>query len=229
MSKTKHDLLVVAHPDDETIFFGALLLSRRKRPWHVVCVTDADAEGMGRRRHRQFIRACKLLGVARVECLGFPDIFEQRLDLEQLEERLTSFMYPSCPTEVFTHGVLGEYGHPHHQDVSFAVHTVFHDRCPVYSSAYNCFPDLLVRLTRARFEMKAHILSEIYGSETTRFANLLPATSCEGFTRVGIREIRALYTWFRHGKKPRRQDLLHYSWLYPFLKSNPRFAERRLF
>ena len=53
-------LVVTAHPDDETIFFGGLLQKKRnKLPWHVVCATsDGDPA-----RKKQFTKACALLGV----------------------------------------------------------------------------------------------------------------------------------------------------------------------
>src|SRR5262245_23146964 len=118
MSSSKFNLLCVAHPDDEVIFFGGLLQRRRTLPWTIVCMTDANADGDGRRRKLQFEKACRSLGIKDAQWWNYPDIYEQRLPVEDIIAQLRE-EFPR-PQNVFTHGIVGEYGHPHHQDVSFA-------------------------------------------------------------------------------------------------------------
>ena len=48
-------LLVVAHPDDETIFFAGVIQSKRDLPWHLVCLTDGNADGRGKERHLELL------------------------------------------------------------------------------------------------------------------------------------------------------------------------------
>ena len=223
---SKYNLLVVAHPDDETIFFGALLQNHRKHPWHVVCVTDANADGMGAKRKRQFAKACKLLKVQQSSWWSFPDVFSQRLDVDSLMAKLKTL--PS-PNEVFTHGIVGEYGHAHHQDVSFAVHNVFAKTHKVYSCAYNAFPEFTVELKPSQYELKTKILSKVYGSETSRFMHILPATSTEGFVRVDVKEVNALYKFLRDGLEPARSTLKTYRWYWPHLKARGDVTKVRMF
>jgi len=52
-------LLVVAHPDDETIFFGGTMYSLKKRGWKVIVVTDGNADGMGSTRRNQLLARAK--------------------------------------------------------------------------------------------------------------------------------------------------------------------------
>ena len=67
----KYNLLGVAHPDDETIFFGGLLQVYRRRPWKVVCVTDGaprrlpDAAALAERRHEELCAALDAAGLGR--------------------------------------------------------------------------------------------------------------------------------------------------------------------
>ena len=49
----------------------------------------------------------------------------------------------------------------------------------MYSAAYNSFPEFEVRLSAEQYELKTRILTKIYGSETNRFLNVLPATFVE--------------------------------------------------
>src|SRR5262249_20849055 len=153
----KYNLLVAAHPDDETIFFGGLLQVYRRKPWKVVCVTDGNADGQGAKRKRDLFNACDKMRVATCEMWDFKDRYESRLDIGPLVERL----HRETLSEVFTHGVLGEYGHPHHQDVSLAVHRAFTKGPPVWSVAYNCFAEKIFRVPQRAYQKKCEILSDI--------------------------------------------------------------------
>ncbi|MEK7355673.1 MAG: PIG-L family deacetylase, partial [Bdellovibrionota bacterium] len=124
----------MAQPDDETLFFGGLLQRRRTRRWTVVCVTDANADGQGKKRRKQFEKACRLLGVKKPLWWSFPDRYAERLPVVELIAKLRALPKPHT---IYTHGIIGEYGHPHHQDVSYAVHLAFAEHPRVYASAYN--------------------------------------------------------------------------------------------
>jgi LmbE family N-acetylglucosaminyl deacetylase len=210
MAMLKPNLLVVAHPDDEAIFFGGLVLRERRVPWHLVCVTDGNADGRGPQRHADLLKAAKALKINMVEHWDFPDRFNERLDTDQLVNRLRKL--PSSKT-VFTHSILGDYGHPHHQDVSYAVHKAFHKRTPVWSVAYNCLPEKRFHLTKAELRLKQKILTEIYQQETQRFIHLLPAQSTEGFVQVSLSEAEHLYKVLRFREPLVPAKLKIYRWL----------------
>lgn len=209
MAKRKYNLLVVAHPDDESIFFAGLLLQKRKHPWRILCVTDGNADGKGRERAEDFARACAALKVKDCKILSYRDQFDQRLPVDEL----TALLRQETPEEIFTHGPVGEYGHPHHQDVSLAVHRAFPKK-KIYSVAYNCAPDLLITLTPKNYAQKCHILGDIYHSETQRFLNFVPSTYCEGFVRLSLREVEAIYRFYAHRELPNPRLLRKYAWLY---------------
>lgn len=210
----KYNLLVVAHPDDETIFAGGLLQVYRRRPWRIICVTDGNADGQGQLRLRDFSAACHELKVKDFAMWDFPDTFDARLDLGRLVERLKL----ETPSEIFTHGILGEYGHPHHQDVCLAVHRAFKPTLPVWSVAYNCFAEKTFRLPRKAFERKCKVLAETYFSQTHKFARWLPVSNQEGFVQVSVTEVEALHAFFSSGKTIPTGALSCYDWFQPYLQ-----------
>lgn len=211
-SKKKFNLIVVAHPDDETLFFAGLIQSVKTQPWKVICVSDGNADGQGSKRAGQLAEACRQLKVKSLEHWDFPDIYEKRLDIGRLVARLKAL---ENINQVYTHGILGEYGHPHHQDVSFAVHQAFAN---VFSVAYNCYMKKLIKLSPKQFQLKAQILSTVYLSETRRFAPFLPATFVEGFTPVDTKEVATIYEWITKKKEPNLSELKIYRWYFEYLK-----------
>ena len=109
----KHALLVVAHPDDEILWFGGTILSHRDMDWTVVCVTYDDRTGRG----QDFMQVCRELG-ARGILLGLKDAPAALLDEEMLENKLGQLAAKGQWQVVFTHHANGEYGHPHHRQVN---------------------------------------------------------------------------------------------------------------
>lgn len=210
MATLKSNLIVAAHPDDESIFFAGVVQRMRKHPWHLVCVTDGNADGRGPQRHADLLKAAKTLKIKRTDHLDFPDRYAERIAVNRLVAHLRSL---PPPESVFTHSIIGDYGHPHHQDVSLAVHRAFHGRAPVWSLAYNCFPEKTIRLSAAEFKIKAKILTDVYRSETRRFIHLLPASAVEGFVQVGLSEVEHLYQVLKDKVPVNEKRLKVYRWL----------------
>jgi N-acetylglucosaminylphosphatidylinositol deacetylase len=59
-------ILVIAHPDDESMFFAPTLLSLENVS--VICLSNGNYNGLGRIREKELDRACEILGVQRVTC-----------------------------------------------------------------------------------------------------------------------------------------------------------------
>lgn len=222
---SKFRLLIVAHPDDETLFFMGALVDRSKGDWHIACVTDGNADGHEKKRRAQFETACSLLEVKKSYWLGLPDVFENRLIQVDFERALKNI---PMPTEVFTHGPLGEYMHPHHQDVSYFTSEYFAGKCPVFVSSYNTFPDLTFHLDAQQFQLRTKILMGIYGSETMRFINMIPARHEDAFIKANPEEIGNIY---RYLTKPEAQleVTTHFEWLRFFLEHKKKMPGERPF
>jgi LmbE family N-acetylglucosaminyl deacetylase len=225
MKAKAYRLLVVAHPDDETIFFGGLLQHERSLPWKVVCVTDGNADKRGAERAEEFLAATKLLGVKATEHWNFPDLFPNRLPVKEITDRLSTFLQPK---EVYTHGPLGEYGHPHHQDVCLAVHRAF-PKLKIFSPAWNCPAEKVVKLSPAEYRKKTKAFAEIYKKETASFMNILPNSAVENFARFRQKEVEALVGFTRREKEldAKAVKLLH--WATPALPEMRDKLEVRLF
>lgn len=222
------NLLVIAHPDDEALFFAGLILNSPNISWTLICVTDANADNMGKKRKRDFLKSCRLLGIQKIYFGGLPDQFNKNLKTSDIIQKFDRLIKDQKFNKIYTHGILGEYGHPHHQDVSYAVHKYFYKQ-KVWSVCSNAYPRQKVNLTPQQFQIKTLILSKIYFSETQRFLNLLPITFSEGFHQVPLKEVESLYKYFRGDQKLAKKNLQKYKHLYKYLIFNRVLLAQRIF
>lgn len=142
-------LCVTAHPDDETIFTGALLamLAERGTPTHIVCATPGEdgtlgdppvcsREELDRVREEELRGAAASLGVHSVQVLGYlnpayvigsPELTAFEADSAEFERRIHETIVQFRRRVIVTHGSEGEYGHPGHVKVHETVIRV-HER-----------------------------------------------------------------------------------------------------
>ncbi len=128
-------LIVVAHPDDETICAGGIiaLLAGRGVKVTICCSTRGEggvagdppvclAAELGACREGELRRAAAVLGAADVRFLGYVDppvgpsntLRAASDDVEEFAGRLLMVLREVRPQMVVTHGSNGEYGHPQH-------------------------------------------------------------------------------------------------------------------
>ncbi|KAH8971276.1 hypothetical protein BDL97_02G132300 [Sphagnum fallax] len=122
-------LLLVAHPDDESMFFGPTLLSLSKLGGYsirVICLSTGNADGLGARRKLEMVAACSVLKVPEdnVEVLDHPALqdgfgchWDQPLILKLLQQAVTTHNIHV----ILTFDSYGVSGHPNHRSVSAGV------------------------------------------------------------------------------------------------------------
>jgi LmbE family N-acetylglucosaminyl deacetylase len=118
----KRAALVVAHPDDETLWAGGTILVNRSWRWTVVALTRASDPD----RAPKFRRAMERLG-AEGAMADLDDGPEQRpLDPREVEEAVLATLPAAEYDLVFTHGPRGEYTrHLRHEETSRAVQALW--------------------------------------------------------------------------------------------------------
>jgi LmbE family N-acetylglucosaminyl deacetylase len=118
MTNTQRAAVVVAHPDDETLWAGGAILARPDWRWAVVTLcrrSDPD-------REPRFSRALESLGAT--GAMGDADDGPDQLPLDEHETAATlRSLLPQVKWDVlFTHSPFGEYTrHRRHEEVSRAV------------------------------------------------------------------------------------------------------------
>jgi LmbE family N-acetylglucosaminyl deacetylase len=162
--RTRHVLIAVAHPDDETIFMGGLVrrLVASGHQLDIACATSRFASPLlTSSRRAEFRRVCWQLDARAIQ-LGFED-GAAPLPAMALMDRLKSMEEFHGYGAVYTHGVWGEYGHRHHRDVCLAVHRVFGDR--TYCLAGPLKAEISHSLSLSELDKKRRLASTIYYSQ----------------------------------------------------------------
>jgi N-acetylglucosaminylphosphatidylinositol deacetylase len=106
-------LLVVAHPDDEAMFFGPLLTRLRGRKVHLLCLSN----GGSALREKEFAHSCGRLGAASWSVAQFADGFDQVWPPEAVAEavaRQVRRLGRGRLRSVLTFDLGGVSGHPNH-------------------------------------------------------------------------------------------------------------------
>uniref|UniRef100_A0A7C9A8Q9 N-acetylglucosaminylphosphatidylinositol deacetylase n=1 Tax=Opuntia streptacantha TaxID=393608 RepID=A0A7C9A8Q9_OPUST len=126
--RKKACLLVISHPDDESMFFTPTInyLTSRGHDVHILCLSTGNADGMGDIRKGELLRACAILKVPlkQVEILdhpelqdGFGEVWNHLLIAEIVGDSIKSHAIDL----VLTFDRYGVSGHCNHRDVHFGV------------------------------------------------------------------------------------------------------------
>jgi len=185
-------LVIVAHPDDETIWMGGTILKYSNIDWTIFSLcrrNDSD-------RAPKFFKVCKYYK-AKAIMTDLDD--EDKLTIKQTIPVIKNLVLKNIGKKkfdyIFTHGHNGEYGHDRHIGVHEAICDLIKNKKLNPREEVFCFnykkiakyeltskkdSDLIVKLTKKEFDKKKKVMIDIYRfNEKGIDANL--CTNPEGF------------------------------------------------
>ncbi|KAL2633359.1 hypothetical protein R1flu_004838 [Riccia fluitans] len=127
--KVKRYLLLVAHPDDECMFFGPTLLSLSMLggcEFHVLCISNGNADGLGSLRKIEMMSSCSVFKVPaeNVTILDHPSLQDghhQQWSQDLLVQIIAETVETQAIDCVITFDGYGVSGHPNHFALSHSL------------------------------------------------------------------------------------------------------------
>lgn len=165
-SNKYNKLMIVAHPDDETIWGGANLI---EDDYVVVCVTC----GVSNVRSEEFKKVMEITNDKYI-MLGYPDkingvISNWEYIYDSIESNLKSIIDDGDYEKIVTHNPDGEYGHIHHKMISKMVTKNVDKEKLYYFGRYyknkNVIPNSSKRIEDGLYRKKVNELINIYKSQ----------------------------------------------------------------
>jgi len=126
-------LVVVAHPDDEVIWMGGVMMRFKNVDWTVLSLCRAsDAD-----REPKFRRVMEHLGVKGfIEDLEDDDVMSVQESVPKIEKLVLEFLKTKKFDYLFTHGLNGEYGHDRHIGTHLAIKSLLKTKKISFQDVY---------------------------------------------------------------------------------------------
>ncbi|XP_027345134.1 probable N-acetylglucosaminyl-phosphatidylinositol de-N-acetylase [Abrus precatorius] len=126
--RKRHVLLVIAHPDDESMFFTPTInfLTTKGHNVQILCLSIGDADGKGYIRKQELFQACVALKIPmqQVKIVQHPDLqdgFGKVWNHSLLEKIIEEEISNRCIDTIITFDNYGVSGHCNHRDVHYGV------------------------------------------------------------------------------------------------------------
>ncbi|KNA24845.1 hypothetical protein SOVF_011980 isoform A [Spinacia oleracea] len=127
-------LLVIAHPDDESMFFTPTInyLTSRGHNVHILCLSTGNADGLGNIRKDELYKACAMLKVPlkQVVILDHPELqdgFGKVWNLTVIAKIVKDSIRSRGINTIITFDRYGVSGHCNHRDVYFGIRKLLID------------------------------------------------------------------------------------------------------
>jgi LmbE family N-acetylglucosaminyl deacetylase len=110
------NLVLVAHPDDETIWMGGYIMQKPKDDWTIFSICRASDKN----RAPKFKKVCNHFKAKSI-MTDIDDESDKPLKLELIKKTILKNLKENQFDQIFTHGANGEYGHIRHIELHKAV------------------------------------------------------------------------------------------------------------
>lgn len=121
LSKQKTVLILTAHPDDECMFFGPLIVALLSKgvSVRILCMSAGNWYGQGQLRTEEFYASCRALGLSRSSCYVtddplLPDNPDVDWNLPVIQSYVDKFVKEHKVTALVTFDAEGVSGHSNH-------------------------------------------------------------------------------------------------------------------
>jgi N-acetylglucosaminylphosphatidylinositol deacetylase len=219
IENTKNFLIVVAHPDDECLFFSPTILGliSRGKIGHILVLSKGNSLGLGPIREKELNGSCQKLGVDLSRCLSLnltdlQDNFYRWWPKENISEIVEKYIKKFQIDLVITFDRGGISGHLNHRSIAIGIeyYITNKDRTPLiyeistvsslfeYSSILDLFRTIIKFLPRLFRSLFSTIFPFLFSPPNNQRALFI--SSPFGYFK-GLKAFHAHHSqllWYRH-------------------------------
>uniref|UniRef100_A0A0D9WB87 N-acetylglucosaminylphosphatidylinositol deacetylase n=1 Tax=Leersia perrieri TaxID=77586 RepID=A0A0D9WB87_9ORYZ len=198
---SRNVLLVLAHPDDESMFFAPtiLFLKSKGHNIHVLCLSQGNADGLGNTRKEELYFACATLKIPakQVRVLDHPELqdgFHEKWDHGLIAELTTAQAQLWNIDMIVTFDSRGISGHPNHRDVHHGICKLLRDSGHEHIEAWELVSLNIFRKYSGPVDiwLSSFTLSSSSKQQTYALVNNSPSRSFEAMAAH-----KSQWVWFR--------------------------------
>ena len=135
MKRDRNVLFVIAHPDDEAMFFVPSILSLGEFEGyclHVLCLSSGNFDGLGETRSKELLESCRILGISEdrvcvVEDPELQDGMKSEWPATAVKRTVSKQVDKWGIHSIVTFDEGGVSGHPNHIDTCRGVEAMFEE------------------------------------------------------------------------------------------------------